>query len=181
MSRIGKLPIELLAGVKATVSGRNITIEGPKGKLEFTHRPEIKVEVIDNKVVCTIEKDSKQSSAYWGLTRAMINNMVNGVVKGYSKKMELVGVGYRVKQAGSDITLTVGYSHPVEFKAPKGIELKVEDNTNLTVSGIDKQLVGLTAARIRKIRLPEPYKGKGIKYSDEVIRRKAGKTGKTGK
>lgn len=182
MSRIGKLPVEILSGVKATVSGRTITIEGPKGKLEYTFRPEINVAVLDNKVLCTVAKDSKQSSAYWGLTRALINNMINGVVKGYSKKMELVGVGYRVKQNGADaITLTVGYSHPVEFKAPKGIELKVEDNTNLTITGFDKELVGLTAAKIRKIRLPEPYKGKGIKYSDEVIRRKAGKTGKTGK
>jgi large subunit ribosomal protein L6 len=181
MSRIGKLPIEILNGVKATIEGRVITVEGPKGKLTHEFRPEIKVEVVDNTVVCTVAKDTKGTPAYWGLTRALIANMITGVVKGYEKKMELVGVGYRVKQNGKDVTFSVGYSHPVEFKAPTGIELKVEDNTNLTVSGVDKQLVGLTAARIRKIRLPEPYKGKGIKYSDEVIRRKAGKTGKTGK
>jgi len=181
MSRIGKLPIEIITGVKATIAGRTITIEGPKGKLVYEFRPEIKVEILENQIVCTIAKDSKEASAYWGLTRALINNMINGVVNGYSKKMELVGVGYRVKQMGTGVSLSVGYSHPVEVIAPEGIEIKVVDNTNMTISGIDKQLVGLTAAKLRKIRKPEPYKGKGIKYLEEVIRRKAGKTGKTGK
>ena len=179
MSRIGKLPIEILEGTKATIVGRTITIEGPKGKLSYEFRPEIKVEIVDNSILCTIAKPSKESSAYWGLTRSLIANMITGVVKGYEKKLELVGVGYRVKQVSKDsISLSIGYSHPVEFKAPAGVEVKVEDTTSLTVFGIDKQLVGLSAALIRKIRKPEPYKGKGIRYAGESVRRKAGKTGK---
>jgi large subunit ribosomal protein L6 len=181
MSRIGKMPIQLNTGVTAVISDGKVTINGPKGTLEQVIRPEIKVELVDNSIICSVVKESKESPAYWGLTRALINNMIKGVTQGYSKKLQLVGVGYRVKQSGTGITLSVGYSHPIDINAPKGIELKVEDNTNLTISGADKQLVGLTAAQIRKVRSPEPYKGKGIRYIDEVVRRKAGKAGKGSK
>jgi large subunit ribosomal protein L6 len=185
MSRIGKLPIEIVSGVKVSIDAKDanlVHVEGPKGKLSYETRPEIDVKIEDNNVVCTIARPSKESSAYWGLTRSLIANMIAGVTKGFEKKMELIGVGYRVKQVSNDtVSLTVGYSHPVEYKAPQGVEIKVEDQTHFTVSGIDKHLVGLAAAKLRKIRKPEPYKGKGIKYLTETIRRKAGKTGKTGK
>lgn len=170
MSRIGKQPIIIKDNVTANINNSVVTITGPKGTLEYTLRPEVKAEILENQIVCSLEKDTKDASAYWGLTRALINNMINGVTEGYSKKLQLVGVGYRVKQNGKGITLSVGYSHPVEIPAPEGIELKVEDNTTILITGIDKQLVGLTAAKIRKVRPPEPYKGKGIKYSDEVVR-----------
>ena len=182
MSRIGKQPIEILAGVKVSLDGKTVNVEGSKGKLSYTVRPEIAVALENNTIVCSIEKPSKESSAYWGLARALIANMIQGVTAGFEKKMELVGVGYRVKQVSpTAITLTVGFSHPVDVTAPQGIEFKVEDQTHFSIVGIDKQLVGLVANNIRKIRKPEPYKGKGIKYVGEVIRRKAGKTGKAGK
>lgn len=179
MSRIGKMPIEIPEGVKVEITGKKIFVDGPKGKLEHEFRPEIDVKVEDNMVVCTIEKPGKESSAFWGLTRSLINNMITGVTKGYEKKLELIGVGYRAKQNGGDgVTITVGYSHPVEYKAPEGVSIQVEDNTHMNVKGIDKQLVGLVAAQLRKIRKPEPYKGKGIRYVGETVRRKAGKAGK---
>ncbi len=179
MSRIGKLPLQLPAGVTVEINGSAVKVQGPKGSLSIDIRPEISVKNENGVVTCFVSKETKFSGAYWGLTRALIANMVNGVTKGFEKKLELVGVGYRAKQNGNDgVILTVGFSHPVEFKAPQGVEIKVEDNTHITISGIDRQLVGLTAANIRKIRKPEPYKGKGIKYAGEVIRRKAGKAGK---
>ncbi len=178
MSRIGKMPILIPQGVTVTIDGSKITVKGPKGELTDTMRPEIKVKIEDNAVVFEIEKETKESSAYWGLIRALVANMVKGVTDGFEKKLELVGVGYRAKASGTGVSLSVGYSHPVEFPAPEGIQIEVVDQQNVTIKGSNKQLVGLTAAKIRKVRKPEPYKGKGIKYAGEVIRRKAGKSGK---
>jgi len=178
MSRIGRQPIEIPSGVTVEIKGSDISVSGPKGKLSVSVRPEIEVKLKDNQIVASIKANTKDASAYWGLTRALLNNMVEGVTKGYEKKLELVGVGYRAKQNGTGISLTVGFSNPIEFLAPEEISIKVEDPTHITISGIDKQLVGLTASRIRKIKKPEPYKGKGIRYVGEVIRRKAGKAGK---
>jgi large subunit ribosomal protein L6 len=178
MSRLGKQPITIPDGVTVEVINGDIGVKGPKGELKYGIRPEIEVQVKDGNVETSIKKETKESNAYWGLTRAIINNMVQGVNEGYEKKLELVGVGYRVTSVDSrHVSITVGYSHPVEFEAPEGIELEIEGNKEITVKGIDKQLVGLTAARIRKIRKPEPYKGKGIRYADEVVRRKPGKAG----
>ncbi len=174
MSRIGKQPIELPKGVEVQIKGSNVTVKGPKGTLDLVVREDMKLELEDNILIVKPKKDA--TSAFWGLTRALLANAAHGVVEGYSKELELVGVGYRVKKEGKDLSLTLGFSHPVEFKAPKGIEFEVPDNKNIKVVGIDKQLVGLTAARIRKLRKPEPYKGKGIKYIDEVVRRKPGKS-----
>lgn len=178
MSRVGKAPIQITSGVTVSVSGSKVDVKGPKGNLSLEVRPEMAVEVKDNQIIVSVAKETKDSSAFWGMTRSLIANMVEGVSEGYEKRLQLVGVGYRAKAAGNGISLTVGYSHPVEFTAPQGIELVVEDNQNILVKGIDKQLVGLTAAQIRKIRKPEPYKGKGIRYEGEVVRKKAGKSGK---
>lgn len=179
MSRIGKQSIQIPSGVTVSVNGSKVSVLGPKGKLEVGIREEIGVKIEDGNVICFVVKDTKNSSAYWGLVRSLIANAIEGVTKGYEKKLEIIGVGYRAKQNGPKGTIiSIGYSHPVEYNAPEGIEIKVEDNTHLKVSGIDKQLVGLVAAQIRKIRKPEPYKGKGIKYEDEIIRRKSGKAGK---
>lgn len=178
MSRIGKMPILIPEQVQVNVVADVVEVKGPKGALSMTKRPEINVVVIDGSVVVSVAQDIKEAGAYWGLTRALIANMVYGVVNGYEKRLQIVGVGYRAKEIGNGITFSIGYSHPVEFIASDGIELKVEDNQTIVVKGIDKNLVGLTAAKIRKIRKPEPYKGKGIRYVDEVVRRKAGKSGK---
>jgi large subunit ribosomal protein L6 len=179
MSRIGKNPIEIPQGVTVEVQDGTVVVKGPKGELSHTFRPEIEVNVADGIVSTTVKNDYANVDAFWGLTRAIINNMIIGVTEGFEKKLELVGVGYRVKANDAhSITLSVGYSHVVDFKAPESIQLEVDGNTSISVKGIDKQLVGLTAAKIRAVRKPEPYKGKGIRYSDEVVRRKAGKTGK---
>ncbi len=178
MSRLGKKPIEILAGVSVVITGSHVEVKGPKGTLTLDIRPEIKALVKEGQVIVSIEKEVKESKAYWGLTRSLIANMVLGVTQGFEKKLELVGVGYRAKTSADGISLSVGYSHSVEFKTPVGIKLDIVDNQNITVSGADKQQVGAVAATIRKIRKPEPYKGKGIKYSDEIVRRKVGKSGK---
>lgn len=179
MSRIGKKPIELLTGVKATLEESKLKIAGPKGELTIEVRPEVEVKIEDGNIVTFVKKETKDSSAYWGTTRALISNMVKGVTEGFEKTLKLVGVGYRVKKVSdSKISMTLGFSHSVEFEVPKGITLDVEGNDTIFVKGIDKQLVGLTAAKIRKIRKPEPYKGKGIRYEDEVVKRKPGKAGK---
>jgi len=181
MSRIGRQIIEIPALVKVTIKDTEIEVQGPKGTLKMSTRPEIKVELQDGKLVASPKYESKNASAYWGLTRALLANMVKGVTEGFEKNLELIGVGYRVKQNGSEaVTLSLGFSHPVEFKAPEGITLTVGENQTINIKGADKQLVGLVAANIRKLKKPEPYKGKGIKYAGEVIRRKAGKAGKTG-
>lgn len=178
MSRLGKKPIEILSGASVVITGAHVEVKGPKGSLTMEIRPEIKAVVQDNQVIVSVEKEMNESKAYWGLTRSLIANMILGVTQGFEKKLELVGVGYRAKTSSDGISLSVGYSHTVEFKTPHGIKMDVVDNQNITISGADKQQVGAVAAGIRKIRKPEPYKGKGIKYSDEVVRRKVGKSGK---
>jgi len=181
MSRIGRKPVEITQGVTVEVNEHEVVVKGPRGVLSCSFEREIGVKVEGNVVNVVVVSESKRSMALWGLTRALIANMVKGVVDGFEKKLELVGVGYRAKSVSpSEIVLTVGFSHPVEYKAPEGIVITVVDNTHITISGADKQLVGLVAAKIRKIRKPEPYKGKGIRYEGERVRRKAGKAGKVG-
>jgi large subunit ribosomal protein L6 len=179
MSRIGKQHIEIPQNVTVELNGSQILVKGPKGELSVDIRPEMSVKIEENILSVVPVQENKNSSAYWGLTRALINNMIIGVTEGYEKRLELVGVGYRAKQIGNDsISLSLGFSHPVEVKAPESVTLKVEDEQHILISGPDKQLVGLSAANIRKLRKPEPYKGKGIRYEGEFVRRKAGKTGK---
>ncbi|RLC34748.1 MAG: 50S ribosomal protein L6 [Candidatus Nealsonbacteria bacterium] len=169
MSRIGKKPIEIPQGVDVKIAGRKITVKGPKGELSLEVQPQVKVEVKDGKIFV-----QSRDKAFWGLSRALIYNQVQGVTKGYEKKLEIEGVGYRAGLEGEDLVLNVGFSQPVKIKKPEGIQFSVDKNI-ITVLGIDKELVGQTAARIRKVRPPEPYKGKGIKYQGEQIRRKLGK------
>jgi len=176
MSRLGKLPIKLPEGTQAVIEKDFIIVKSSKGELKQKLHDLVDVKIENNEVTVNVkDKNSKKEKAFWGLYRSLINNMVIGLNEGFSKKLEVNGVGYRVAISGDKLTLNVGYSHPVEFVLPKGISGQVEGNA-ITVSGIDKQLVGETACQIRKIRKPEPYKGKGIKYSDEVILRKEGKT-----
>jgi large subunit ribosomal protein L6 len=178
MSRIGKLPIAIPAGVTITVEPDFITVRGPKGELKQFTLPEVDVKVDGDQIVITRKDDSKIAKSRHGLMRSLLNNMVIGVSKGFEKKLEISGVGFRLNSKGpQEIEMALGFSHPVVYKAPAGVELKV-DKMNLTVSGIDKQQVGQTAAEIRSLKKPEPYKGKGIKYADETILRKAGKAGK---
>jgi large subunit ribosomal protein L6 len=174
MSRIGKKPIDIPSGVEVVLSDKSAHFKGPKGELELSLRYDVKVIKQDDQLL--VESLNKLTTAYWGLTRALLANAVEGVTEGFSKSLELEGVGYRVQKEGNDLSLTLGFSHPVEVKAPEGIEFEVEDNKHIKIIGVDKQLVGLTAAKIRKLRKPEPYKGKGIRYSDEVVRRKPGKS-----
>ncbi|NLM12303.1 MAG: 50S ribosomal protein L6 [Epulopiscium sp.] len=178
MSRIGKLPITIPSGVEVKVGDGNlVTVKGPKGSLERKLPAEISVAVEDNQVVVTRPSDLKKHRALHGLTRTLVANMVEGVTNGYSKVLEINGVGYRAQKQGKKLVLSLGYSHPVEMEDPEGIESTVDGN-KIIVRGIDKEKVGQYAAEIRFKRPPEPYKGKGIKYADEVIRRKEGKTGK---
>ena len=176
MSRIGKLPIEIPEKVEIKIEGNRLTVKGPKGQLTREFSPLLSVKQEDNQIVVKRKSDQRQERALHGLTRSLINGMVEGVTKGFEKKLTMVGVGYNAKLKGKDLELEVGYSHPVVIKAPAAIEFEVE-KTNITVKGIDKQQVGEIAAKIRAVRKPEPYKGKGIKYADEQIRRKVGKTG----
>lgn len=176
MSRIGKKPIEIPAGVEVKVTGQHISVKGPKGELSLEVRPEVKVEVKDGKILVTIQND--EARAFWGLTRALIANMVQGSVKSFEKKLEIVGVGNKAAMEGQTLVLSVGFSHPVKMPAPQGITFSVDKNI-ITVSGSDKGLVGQTAAQIRKVRPPEPYKGKGIRYSGEQIKLKEGKRAAT--
>ena len=179
MSRIGRLPVEIPAGVEVTVAENNVvTVKGPKGTLTESLPVEMDIKVENNQVVVTRPNDLKKMKSFHGLTRTLINNMVIGVSEGYQKKLEINGVGYRAQKKGSTLVLSLGYSNPVEMEDPEGIEVEVEGQNILIVKGIDKQKVGQYAAEIRAKRAPEPYKGKGIKYDDEVIRRKVGKTGK---
>jgi large subunit ribosomal protein L6 len=181
MSRIGKQPVSLPAGVKVAVSGQSVHVEGPKGKLDQSFPAGITVDVKDGKVEVSRPDDARKNKAAHGLVRALINNMVLGVTKGFEKELHIEGVGYRAAVAGSKLNLTLGYSHPVEFDIPKGITITVEAQTEVKIQGIDKALVGQVAANIRFLREPEVYRGKGIRYKDEHIRRKAGKTASTGK
>ena len=178
MSRIGKLPVVIPAGVKISLDGNKMTVQGPKGSLSQELHERIGIAVETDQVLVTRPTEDKQDSALHGLTRALINNMVVGVTSGFSKDLEINGVGYRAEVSGKRLTLSLGYSHPVVYELPEGITVEVEKQTKLSVKGIDKQLVGSAAAEIRSFRKPEPYKGKGIKYADEKILRKAGKAGK---
>lgn len=177
MSRIGKTPITLPSGVTATLSGNNLTVKGPKGELKRNfNNKEIAVTITDKQIlVSKAEGSSRAAAAMWGLYRSLFSNMVIGVSEGFSKRLEVNGVGYRASVSGSKLTLMLGFSHPIEYQLPAGISATVEGNA-ITISGFDKELVGETAAKIRRFRKPEPYKGKGVKYTGEVIRRKAGKT-----
>jgi large subunit ribosomal protein L6 len=176
MSRIGKLPIQVPSGVTITVDDHFVKVTGPKGALEQFTMPLITVKVEDGMVKVERENDEQEARAKHGLMRALINNMVAGVTKGFEKKLELNGVGFRVSGGGQALNMSLGFSHPVEYKAQEGVQLAVEKNI-ITVTGINKQKVGQVAAEIRALKKPEPYKGKGIKYVDEQILRKAGKTG----
>ncbi len=178
MSRIGRMPIAIPAGVTVDVAENNkVTVKGPKGTLERVLPKQMEIKVEGTEVVVSRPNDLKQMKSLHGLTRTLINNMVVGVTNGFEKKLEVNGVGYKAAKAGKKLTLSLGYSHPVEMEDPEGVETAVEGNV-ITVKGIDKEKVGQFAAEIRDKRRPEPYKGKGIKYADEVIRRKVGKTGK---
>jgi len=177
MSRIGKRPVPIPAGVKVEVQGQAIKVQGPKGRLEFAVHPAIGVQVRDGQVVCSRSSDEKFHKALHGLTRSLVANMVAGVEKGFERRLELVGVGYRASMLGPNLNLALGYSHPILYPIPTGIKIEVKDQTQITVSGVDKQQVGAVAAKIRSFRPPEPYKGKGVKYAEERIRRKAGKAG----
>jgi large subunit ribosomal protein L6 len=177
MSRIGKAPIELPPGVEVRVEGGVVRVTGPKGQLERRIRPETEIRVDDGKLLVTRKADSKQHRAYHGLTRALLANMVEGVSTGFRKALDIVGVGYRAEKRGDTLVLNVGYSHEVRYPQPDGITLSTPAPTQIVVEGIDKQQVGQVAAELRSVRPPEPYKGKGIRYRGEQVRRKAGKTG----
>ena len=177
MSRIGKQPIDIPAGVTITVGDKEITVAGPKGQLTVPVQQNTKTTVEDGKITVTRKDDEPESRAWHGLQRALLNNAVIGVTQGFKKELEVNGVGFRLQGGGKQIEMALGFSHPVKYTAPDGVELKV-DKMNIIVTGIDKQKVGQTAAEIRALKKPEPYKGKGIKYVDEQILRKAGKAGK---
>lgn len=178
MSRIGKAPIQIPAGVDVKVEGNEVRVKGPKGELARVLNADMIVSIEDGALRVSRPSDEREHKALHGLTRTLIANMVEGVTKGYSRGLELVGTGYRAAKSGKKLTLSVGFSHPVEFDPPTGIEFQVPAPNQVTVVGIDKEMVGQTAANIRKVRPPEPYLGKGIKYVGEVIKRKEGKTGK---
>lgn len=177
MSRIGRMPINVPAGVEVKIDGNTIAVKGPKGVLTREFSPEISIELQDGMLLVTRPSDDPNHRALHGLTRALLNNMVTGVTAGFEKKLELVGVGYRAAKSGNNLVLTVGYSHPVEMEPGSEINIEVPAPNRITIAGIDKEKVGAFAANVRNVRPPEPYKGKGIKYAEEVIKRKAGKAG----
>src|SRR5881275_749725 len=178
MSRIGRLPVTVPTGVDVTISGRQVTVKGPKGQLSMELAEPIEIAQNDGVITVTRPNDEGRVRALHGLSRTLVANMVTGVTEGYSKTLEIVGVGYRVQARGSGVEFSLGYSHPVPVTPPDGVTLRVETPTRLVVEGIDKQQVGEVAANIRKLRKPDPYKGKGLRYSGEHIRRKVGKAGK---
>lgn len=179
MSRIGRLPIEIPTGVDVKITGSHVKIKGPKGEMEFTFSPSIELSFKDSEIIVTRPSDTREMRSLHGTTRSLIQNMVTGVTDGFQKELQLVGVGYRATMQGNNLVLNVGYSHSVEVEPPQGVSFVVGDRAQqVFISGIDKQKVGQIAADIRKVRPPEPYKGKGIRYKDEYIRRKAGKAGK---
>ena len=180
MSRIGRLPIAIPAGVDVTIDGRTVTVKGPKGQLSRELHPDMSITREEATVVVTRPTEQKTHKQLHGLTRTLVNNMVVGVTDGYRKGLEITGVGYRAAKVGEKLQLNLGYSHPIEIDPPEGISFEVESPTRLAVVGIDKELVGQVAAQVRATRKPEPYKGKGVRYSGEYIRRKAGKAGKIG-
>jgi large subunit ribosomal protein L6 len=178
MSRVGKKPIEIPSGVTVTLDGNTVTVKGAKGELTRSFNPDITISVEENIINVSRPSESKAHRALHGTTRALLANMVEGVSNGYQKSLELIGVGYRAQKQGAKLVLSVGYSHPVEFEAENGLEIEVPSNTKIIVKGISKERVGALAAKIRDVRPPEPYKGKGIRYEGEFVRRKEGKTGK---
>lgn len=180
MSRIGNAVILIPNGVTVEKAGSSIVVKGPKGELKMNFDPNIEVLIEGSNISVKRKSEQSQIKALHGLTRALLANMIKGVTEGWSKNLELVGVGFRAQSSGDSLNLTIGFSHPVEIKAPVGTAFEVLDNTKIKISGIDKQLVGQVAAKIRAIKPPEPYKGKGIRYEGEVIKRKAGKAGKVG-
>jgi large subunit ribosomal protein L6 len=177
MSRIGNAPVPVPDGVTVTIDGASVTVKGPKGELRRTFSDSVAFETGDGEVIVSRTDDERESKALHGLSRALLNNMVIGVSDGYRRELQTVGVGYRASLSGSTLELLVGFSHPVHVTAPDGIEFEVPEATQIVVSGIDKELVGQVAADIRSVRPPEPYKGKGIRYANEHVRRKAGKSG----
>ncbi len=178
MSRIGRMPIDVPAGVTVTIAGQDVAVKGPKGELSLTVAAPIEVAIEEGRVLVTRPDDERASRSLHGLTRTLIANQITGVTEGYAKSLEVVGTGYRVQAKGSSVEFALGYSHSITVDPPAGISFEVEGNNKLTVKGIDKQAVGEVAANIRKLRKPEPYKGKGVRYSGEAVRRKAGKSGK---
>jgi large subunit ribosomal protein L6 len=178
MSRVGNNPVTVPNNVTITMEGMHMLVNGPKGKLEMDLLPQVKVEILEGQVLVKRKKEDKFSKSAHGLFRALINNMIKGVSEGWTRELEMVGVGYRAQGGGDTITLNVGFSHPVTLKAPEGVTFTVSDNTKISVSGIDKTLVGQIAANIRAVKPPEVYKGKGIRYAGEYVRKKAGKAGK---
>lgn len=178
MSRVGKKPIEIPSGVTVTLDKNTVTVKGPKGELTRTFNPDIEIKIEENIINVSRPSDAKEHRALHGTTRAVIANMVEGVSKGFERSLELIGVGYRAQKQGTKLVLNVGYSHPVEIEPEKGLEIEVPANTKVIVKGTDKERVGALAANIRGVRPPEPYKGKGIRYEGEYVRRKEGKTGK---
>jgi large subunit ribosomal protein L6 len=178
MSRVGKLPVKIPDKVKVSVANGDVKIEGPKGKMHFPFNPRVKVEVASGEVRVSRPDDTRQSKGLHGLTRTLVKNAIDGVVKGYERSLDISGVGFKAEVKGKEINFTLGFSHPVMFKLPDGVTAEVDaKQTRVTVKGVDKHLLGLTAAKIRALRPPEPYKGKGIKYAEETVRRKEGKTG----
>lgn len=178
MSRIGKKPIEIPTGVTVTINGSEVTVKGPKGELTRSFSPDLTIVVEENVLTVTRPSDEKAHRSLHGTTRALISNMVEGVSKGFEKSLELIGVGYRAQKQGTKLVLNVGYSHPVEIEPETGVEVEVPSNTKVIIKGANKERVGALAANIRDVRPPEPYKGKGIRYEGEFVRRKEGKTGK---
>lgn len=178
MSRVGRKPIPIPSGIDVKVDKNSVSIKGPKGQLKQDFHPRIGINVDAGNILVSRSSDDKLDRSLHGLTRSIISNMITGVTKGYEKALEISGVGYRAQVQGKSLMLTLGFSHPVEFKLPEGIDAAVDKQTNITIKGIDKYLVGQVAANIRSLKPPEPYKGKGIKYSNEVVRRKEGKAGK---
>jgi large subunit ribosomal protein L6 len=178
MSRVGKLPVKIPDKVKVSVANGDVKVEGPKGKMHFPFNPKVKVEVASGEVRVSRPDDTRQSKGLHGLTRTLVKNAIEGVVKGYERSLDISGVGFKAEVKGKEINFTLGFSHPVLFKLPEGVTAEVDaKQTRVTVKGVDKHLLGLTAAKIRALRPPEPYKGKGIKYAEETVRRKEGKTG----
>ena len=178
MSRIGKMPVAIPSGVEVKIDGTTVTVKGKKGELTRTFQPTMIIKQEGDEIIITPADDERQTNAFWGLTRSLINNMVQGVSEGFEKKLELVGVGYRAALKGKDLEMQLGFSHPVLVKCPEGITFEVPSQTEINVLGASKEQVGQVAADIRKWRKPEPYKGKGIRYVGEYVRRKAGKAGK---
>ena len=175
MSRIGKRPVPLPSGVTASTEGQTLSVKGPKGQLDLQMRDEIAYDIGDDGILVKPANDTKQARAFWGMQRTLVQNLVTGVSEGFTKTLEITGVGYRAQAQGKNLRLQLGYSHDVNFPVPEGIEVKTPDNTTVEISGMDKQQVGQVAAEIRRWRKPEPYKGKGIKYAGEFIFRKEGK------